>query len=173
MQTGRRSSAVRPTVNRVWTATIGLLGVVVGVLLGGGVQLLVAWQERRATSKRAARLLFGDCQLCLEAVGWLTLGQRRWVSESAPPLEGWRRHREALAGAMDGPAFQTVDGAFYRVAGLVAWIETDDDLTDIEVDAEETTKQLKAAAGLLLLEGFSGGELERMQREKDADESES
>jgi hypothetical protein len=155
----------------VWTAAIGLLGVVVGVLLGGGVQLLVAWQERRASSRRAARLLFGDCQLCLEAVEGLTMGDRRWGPASAPPLDGWRRHREALAGAMDGPAFQTVDGAFYRVAKLDAWIESGEELVDIEVDAQEGAEQLEVVAGFLLREGFSGDELERMQREMEVDKS--
>jgi len=153
----------------VGTAAIGLLGVVVGVLLGGGVQLLVSRQERKAASKRAARLLFGDCQLCLDAVHWLTMGERRWGGPNKPPLEGWRHHREALAGAMDGPAFQTVDGAFYRVANLDAWVESDADLTEIEVDAEETVRQLQEARTLLLREGFSGSELERMQREMDSD----
>jgi hypothetical protein len=127
----------------VGTAAIGLLGIVVGVLLGGGVQLLVAERERKAMSKRAARLLFADCQLCLDAVQWLKMGDRRWGPPNKPPLAGWRHHREALAGAMEGPAFQTVDGAFYRVANLDAWIETGDDLADIEIDAEEAAQQLE------------------------------
>jgi hypothetical protein len=150
------------------TAVIGLLGVIVGVLLGGGVQLLVSWRERRAQSKRAARLLFGDCQLCLEAVEWLKRGDRQWYPASLPALDGWRKHREALAGAMDGPAFQTVDGAFYRVAKLDAWIKHGQELADLEVDAEETAQQLEEASMLLLVEGFSGSERERMQQEMSA-----
>jgi hypothetical protein len=41
-----------------------------------------------------------------------------WTDESAPPLEDWRRYREVLAGSMYGPDFQTVDGAFHRVAPI-------------------------------------------------------
>jgi hypothetical protein len=35
-----------------------------------------------------------------------------------PPLDGWLRHALALAGGMRGSAFQTIDGAFYRVGSL-------------------------------------------------------
>jgi hypothetical protein len=68
---------------------------------------------------------------------------------------------------MDGPAFQTVDGAFYRVSRLDTWIRSGDELADIELDAEEALTQLEEARGLLLLEGFSGSELKRMQSEMD------
>jgi hypothetical protein len=85
-----------------------------------------------------------------------------------PALDGWSKHREALAGAMDGPAFQTVDGAFYRVAKLDAWIKHGEELADLDVDAEETAQQLEEASTLLLIEGFSGGERERMQQEMNA-----
>jgi hypothetical protein len=145
------------------TAIVGLLGVVVGVLLGGGVQLLVSWWERKAQSKRAARLLWGDCQLCREAVGWLKQDDpRQWYPASMPALDGWRKHREALAGAMDGPAFQTVDQAFYEVARLEAWIEHSDELTDLYLTAEDVDRQLREASKLLLLEGFSAREREQM-----------
>jgi len=39
----------------VTEAVIGLLGVVIGVLLGGGVRVMVAWVERRAAARRAIR----------------------------------------------------------------------------------------------------------------------
>lgn len=66
------------------TALIGLLGIVVGVLLGGGVQILVWLQQRKGESKRAARLLYGDCHLAVDAVGLVEMGLL-WDEKSAPP----------------------------------------------------------------------------------------
>lgn len=145
------------------TALIGLLGVVVGVLLGGGVQILVAKLDRRAESKRAARLLFGDAHFAENALANAAEGIW-WQKANAPSLDGWRRYREALAGAMDGPAFQSVDGAFQRIANIEVWRETGE-VGDLEVDAAEALEQMREARGLLLLEGFSGEELARMQQE--------
>jgi hypothetical protein len=143
-----------------------LLGVIVGVLLGGAVQLFVSWRERKARSRRAARLLFGDCQLAIYALNLLILERRiGWGDKNAPPLDGWRQYRESLADAMEGAAFQTVDGAFYRIAQLETVREADIDQTDIEMDAEDALKQMEEARTLLLLEGFSGRELARMQEE--------
>ena len=146
------------------TAIVGLLGVVVGVLLGGGVQLLVARQERKAQSKRAARLLFLDSQLCLQAVELLQGGDRRWYPPTTPALDGWRKHREALAGAMEGRSFQTVDSAFSAVARLDAFIEYNDDLQDFELSAEDAAQQLREASKFLLAEGFSDEERQRIER---------
>src|SRR5262249_12673272 len=135
----------RAYAGSVATAVIGFSGIVVGVLLGGGVQLIVSQSDRRAASKRAARLLFGTLALAIDAVALLKLGMF-WDEKSAPPLDDWRSHREALAGAMDGPAFHTVDRAFFRVANLDNWIRNyRDEITDIDVDAEEVLQQLRKA----------------------------
>jgi hypothetical protein len=149
------------------TALIGLLGVIVGVLVGGGVQVGVAWMERRAESRRAVRLLFGDCYFALNQLTNAAQGIW-WDKATAPPLDGWRQHRAALAGAMDGPAFQTVDGAFQRVANIEKWRRTDE-VADIEEDAREAAEQLEGACGLLLIEAFSGRERRRMEQEMEAD----
>jgi hypothetical protein len=147
------------------TALVGLAGVLIGTLLGGGVQLVVNWHDRRMASRRAARLLFGDHWLASSAVKSLNDLEYWWSDEMKPPLEGWHRYREELAGAMYGPAFQTVDGAFYRVAGLEDSRRAGLKPADVREDAELAYKQLYEAGGLLLVEGFRGGELKAMQAE--------
>src|SRR5437773_1270748 len=125
------------------TALIGLLGVVVGVLLGGGVQVGVAWLERRSAARRAARLLFGDHEFALNALTNAAKGIW-WEKTNAPSLEGWRKHREALAAAMDGIDFRAVDDAFQRIADIEAWLGTEE-TTDIEEDARDAVEQLEKA----------------------------
>jgi hypothetical protein len=153
------------------TALIGLIGVAVGVLLGGGVQLLVAWRERVGASRRAARLLFGDHLLALAAVRSLIEVEHWWSEDSAPPLSDWRRYREALAGAMEGTTFITVDGAFQRVSDLERWRRLGLSASDQKEEAIEARDQLYEVGGLLLTTGFSGREQKRMQTEMKNDES--
>ena len=145
------------------TALIGLLGVVIGVLLGGGVQVGVAWLERRSAARRAARLLFGDHEFALNALSNAANGIW-WEKTNAPPLEGWRKHREALAGAMDGVEFRTVDDAFQRIANIEAWLGTEE-RADIEEDAREAAEQLEKAGVVLLREAFGRRERRRLRRE--------
>jgi hypothetical protein len=73
---------------------------------------------------------------------------------------------------MDGSACQTVDAAAsYRVAAIETARLADLDQTDIEMDAAEAAHQLEEARTLLLLEGFSGKERKRMQKEMESRES--
>ena len=88
-----------------------------------------------------------------------------WSDEAAPPLEDWRRYREALSGAMHGPDFQTVDGAFHRVANLETWRQAGLEASGLADDARDAAKQLEEVGGILLVKGFSGKELDQMQRE--------
>jgi hypothetical protein len=149
------------------TALIGILGLIVGILLGGVVQVGVARYERKQSSKRAARLLFGDHYLALSAIESMGAMEFWWSEEAAPPLDDWRRYREALASAMWGPDFQTVDGAFHRVANLETWRRAGLEAADCKDDAIKAANQLKEAGGILLVEGFSGRELAQLEREMD------
>src|SRR5262245_42490267 len=133
-----------------------LLGVVVGVLLGGGVQLFVTWRQRVWESRRAARLLFGDAWLAIVALRSMAALGVWWSEESGPRLDDWSRYREALAGAMDGPAFMTVDGAFHRAADLETWRKVGLDASGQEDDAREAVDQLHEALTLLMQEGYKG-----------------
>jgi hypothetical protein len=78
------------------------------------MQLLVAWRERVNASRRAARLTFGDHYAAQIAVNSLIHHGAWWSDDSRQPLDGWREHRFALAGAMLANAFQTVDGSRLR-----------------------------------------------------------
>jgi hypothetical protein len=104
------------------TALVGIGGAILGVLLGGGVQLLVAHRQRKVESKRAARLLFADLWIGSSAVRSLRDIEYWWGEEVKPRLDDWYRYREALAGGMWGPDFQTVDGAFTRSRSLSAGV---------------------------------------------------
>jgi len=146
-------------------AVVGLLGIIVGALLGGVVQVGVARVERRATTRRAARLLYGDHVIALSAVRSMAGMEFWWSDEAAPTLDGWRRYREDLAGAMPGPDFQTVDGAFYRVAGLEMWRRVGLAARNNVEEAHHTVNQLEAAGLILLRTGYRGKELDAMESE--------
>lgn len=146
-------------------ALIGLLGAVLGVLLGGGVQVGVGWIERRAAARRAARLLFGDHLLALVAVRSMAALGVWWSDESAPPLDEWRRYREALAASIYGPDFQTVDGAFHRAADLERWRQAGLEAADCVDAAREAARQFVDVGGILLTKGFGGREYAAMERE--------
>jgi hypothetical protein len=151
------------------TALVGLAGVLIGTLLGGGVQIAVNRHDRRMASRRAARLLFGDHWLASSAVKSLRDLEYWWSDEMKPPLDGWQRYREQLAGAMYGPDFQTVDGAFYRVAGLEDARRAGLKPADLRDEASVAYQQLYEAGGLLLVEGFRGRELKAMRAEMEAE----
>jgi hypothetical protein len=68
---------------------------------------------------------------------------------------------------MYGPDFQTVDGAFHRVADLDRWRRAGLDPTDLVAEAKEAVEQLQEAGGLLLLKGFSGREFRALRAEMD------
>jgi hypothetical protein len=146
-------------------ALVGLVGVVVGVLLGGGVQVVVARLDRRAAARSAARLVYGDPILALSAIRTMAALEFWWSDEAAPPLEDWRHLRQALAGSLSGPDFQTVDGAFYRVAGLETWRKAGLKPEDQVDDARAAAEQLQRAGRILLDTGFRGKEREAMERE--------
>jgi hypothetical protein len=149
----------------VTTALIGVGGVVIGVLLGGGVQVGVEKLNSRAATRRAARLLFGDHLLALVAVRSMVGIGVWWSDETAPPLDDWRRYREALAGTMNGSDFQTVDGAFHRVADLERWRRAGLDAPSQADSGREAVAQLEEVGGILLQVGFKGNELKQMERE--------
>jgi hypothetical protein len=149
----------------VTTALIGIGAAILGVLVGGVVQLYVAHRERVAASRRAARLLFSDLWIGASAVRSLRDIEFWWAEEVKPPLEDWRRFREPLAGAMWGPDFQTVDGAFTRIADLERWRLAKAKPEDVADEARVTAEQAKEAAALLLRHGFSRREYKAAARE--------
>lgn len=146
-------------------ALVGLVGVVVGVLLGGGVQVVVARLDRRAAARSAARLLYGDHILALSAIRTMAALEFWWSDEAAPPLEGWRSFRGALAAWLGGQDFMTVDGAFYHVAGLETWRKAGLKPQDQVEDARIAVEQLHRAGRILLDVGFRGNEHDAMERE--------
>src|SRR5262249_28115886 len=137
----------------------------VGILLGGGVQIAVARHERRQAAKRAARLLFGDFWLALSAVRSMAALGVWWNEQAAPPLEDWRMHREALAGSMRGSDCPTVAGGFHQVAALESWRKVGLRASDLADEARQTEKQLYAVGGILLQRGFSGGEYAELEHQ--------
>jgi hypothetical protein len=146
-------------------ALIGLGGAILGVLLGGGIQLFVARRQRREQSRRAARLLFADLWLGASAVRSLRDIEYWWADEVKPRLDEGYRYREALAGAMWGPDFQTVDGAFTRIAELERWRLAGMKPEDMVSDARGADEQAYEAAGLFLRHGFNRREYRAAARE--------
>jgi hypothetical protein len=144
---------------------IALLGVIIGVLLGGGMQIFFAWWERRQAGRRAARLLFGDHYLALSAIRSMAALGVWWNEMAAPPVSDWKQYREALAGRLGSHDFQTVDGAFHRAANLETWRRAGLDALDMTDQANEAAEQMTEAGGILLVTGFSGRELQAAEKE--------
>jgi hypothetical protein len=147
------------------TVLVGLGSAILGVLLGGAVQIYVAHRERDAAARRAARLLFSDLWIGASAVRSLRDIEYWWAEEAKPPLEDWRRYREALAGAMHGPDFQTVDGAFTRIAELERWRKAEMKPEDMVEEAQTAAAQAHQAAGILIRSAFSRREYKAAARE--------
>jgi hypothetical protein len=162
-----------------------LIGLLVGALLTGGTQTVLGWRDRVRASRGAARLLFADYVRAVAALRSLVDLNVWWSDELAPPLDAWREHRAALAGAMEGMAWQTIDGAFTQLADLEAMrradrgvrgeeplIADDDDTEGAVVSkAREALAAMESAGAELLLVGFTGRERRRIMREVGDDDS--
>lgn len=81
-----------------------------------------------------------------------------------PPLDDWRRLREALAALMWRPDFQTMDGAFTRIAELERWRQADAEPGDMTDEARLAAGQAEKATGLLLRHAFSRREYRAASR---------
>jgi hypothetical protein len=152
---------------------IALVGVVAGGLLTGAVQTWLNWRDRVRETRSAARLLFADYVRAVAALKSLVEIEVWWSDDLAPPLDDWRSRRAALAGAMDGEAWTTVDGAFTQLADLEASrqahaaIEGESPLTADSTaveEADEALHAMTAAGGELLVAGFTRREIRRWDR---------
>jgi hypothetical protein len=108
------------------TVVAALLGVVVGGLLSGAVQMTVAWRERQRAGRVAARLLYmhlwwaeGGLDLTVKAQGWSDLAD--WEGACA----AWAEQRVALAGALNTNDFLVIAAAFTGIERLRKWSAAD------------------------------------------------
>jgi hypothetical protein len=139
---------------RMTVAIVGLLGAVLGVLVGGGVQVGIARIERRSAARNAARLLWADHALALELVGSMVRRGQWWSDESAPTTANWHRYREALAGAIWGPGFVWVDGAFFAVDALERSRRDGVEAKDRAGAGRDAIKDLEEAGVILMRKGY-------------------
>lgn len=90
------------------------MGIVVGAILSGTIQLFIDWRNRRTASRIAARVLFSDLFSAMEAyVEAVEL--KRWWRRGELPLEGWKTYRDGLAAVMNGEKFNEVNAAFQNI----------------------------------------------------------
>jgi hypothetical protein len=100
-------------------AIFGLVGVVVGGLLTGAVQVFQEWRSQRTLSRTAARLLSAE----LSVQQWILEDRAadqsaEPVSDDMPAVSDWPQHRAVMARALDDKAWIKVAGAY---ANLVLW----------------------------------------------------
>ena len=158
------SAAYERLARKVTTARVGIGGAIVGVPLGGAVQLYVGHRERQAASRGAARLLFADLWIGASAVRSLRDIESWWSKEVKPPLEDWRRYRQALAVAMWDEISRPWT-RLSRIAELERWRQADAKPEDLVDGDRETAKQAHQAAGVLIRHAFSGREYRAAVRE--------
>lgn len=139
-------------------ALLGFLGVIAGVLLSGGMQMLMAWSERRRAGRVAALLLYDRAALALVALDE-AYRLKRWSAtvEWHAPLVEWERQRVPLTNAMRPTQFRNLSVAFGLLAQLDIWRA--EDLASPDASSFALTELLYtevsgaiAEAGLLLYE---------------------
>jgi hypothetical protein len=96
-------------------AVFALIGIVIGAILSGTIQLFIDWRNRRTMSRAAARVVFADLYAAMESYAEAAR-KKRWWTRGDLPLEAWHQYRDALAAVMDGDAFNIVNAAFQNVA---------------------------------------------------------
>jgi hypothetical protein len=152
-------------------ALFGLLGVLVGGVLGGGVQVAVAARERRQEARAAARLVFRDLWLAQDMLEAATRAETWWDPGFAIPLDDWRTYRKALASALPAEAWTTVDGAFHGLRVI-----EDARRQDVEADADdhfeavqeripEDLERIVSAMDQVMKHGFSWRERRKLLKE--------
>jgi L-fucose isomerase-like protein len=103
-------------------AILGLIGVVVGGLLTGGVQLFLDWRKERRTVRQARRLVQGELLNAELILGTLAnLPSKTWPSfldvNAALPTSAWQEHRAQLSEVVDANLWNRLILAY---AGLEA-----------------------------------------------------
>jgi hypothetical protein len=101
------------------TAVIGLLGVIAGAIVTGGVQLLVAWFDRRRASRAAARLLYMQLWWAHNAIDGL-LTDNAWNPhiDWGRFISAWVELRAGLARVLKTANFMRASAAFTAIEQL-------------------------------------------------------
>jgi hypothetical protein len=108
------------------TAVIGFLGVIAGAIVTGGIQLVVAWLDRRRASRTAARLLYMQLWWAHNAIDGL-LTDNAWN----PHIDwhrftsAWAEHRADLARMLKTKNFMIASAAFTALEQLSLCREED------------------------------------------------
>lgn len=103
-------------------AILGFIGVIVGGLLTGGVQLFLDWRKERRSARQAKRLVQGELLNAELILGTLAnLPSKTWPSfldvNAALPTSAWLEHRAQLAEILDADLW---DRLILAYAGLEA-----------------------------------------------------
>lgn len=124
------SVSVNTSGNGLQYALLGLAGVLVGALITGGFNFLVAWRKERADAaaeskrhdvevRRAARLIDDDLGAAAAAARWCVEHKVFPVQElTTLATLGWQQYRDVLASELSDIAWQSVTLAVAAIDAL-------------------------------------------------------
>jgi len=100
-------------------AIFGLVGVVIGGLLTGALQVFQQRRSDRAEARAAARLLSAELSEQLQYLDAL-VKQDPAVrgNEHAPTISAWPKYRAAMARLLDDRTWQAVAGAYVELSRM-------------------------------------------------------
>jgi hypothetical protein len=99
-----------------WIAALAsLLGVAVGAVLGGAVELWVASRQEAKQAKVGARLVRVDLSLAADHLREAAASGQWWQFFDTS-MEAWDVYRAPLAAQLDGDAFEHVTQSVYELA---------------------------------------------------------
>lgn len=98
-------------------AIFGLVGVVIGGLLTGALQVFQQRRSDRAEARAVARLLSAELSEQLQYLDAL-VNQDPAVSKQAPTISAWPEYRAAMARLLDDRTWQAVAGAYVELSRM-------------------------------------------------------
>jgi hypothetical protein len=121
------SASVNTSGNGLQYALLGLAGVLVGALITGGFNFLVAWRKERADAaaesqrhdvevRRAARLIDDDLHAAAGAARWCV--EHKVFPAQQLTTVGWQQYRDVLAPELSDTAWQSVNVAVAAIDAL-------------------------------------------------------
>jgi hypothetical protein len=101
--------------------TFALLGVVVGALLAGGGDLLLAWRRETIEARAGVHVIRSILEDARDEIGRL-MGKKdpRWNPERLPDSRAWDVYRSAVSARLPLPILQKIDKAMRRLDSLNA-----------------------------------------------------
>lgn len=117
------------------SAIFALIGIVIGAVLSGTVQIFIAWRARENGARAAGRILFADLITIHSAYVYATKHRDWWIEDL--PLADWKIYRNVLAVSMPDDLFHAVSGAMYETERDELWRNEGVAFSERRVDPKE------------------------------------